>query len=156
MANYRFADAIARGRPIDVYNHGRMSRDYTYNDDIVEGVVRIAERPPTSTTTAGFGADGDESAAPASLYNIGNNRPVELERLISLVEAALGKTAIRNTREMQPGDMLTTYADIDPLFQATGFRPAVSIEAGIAKFVDWYLNYQSRANDRAARSVPSR
>lgn len=136
MAVYRFADAIVRDQPIDVYNNGQMSRDFTYVDDIVEGVLRIAEQPPSAESN-------DKSHAPAALYNIGNNSPVELERLITALEAALGKTAIRNNWGMQPGDMESTCADIEPLYQAVGFRPSTSIEAGIARFVEWHRDYHA-------------
>jgi UDP-glucuronate 4-epimerase len=132
MAIYRFAEAIAAGRPIDVYNKGKMSRDFTYIDDIVEGVLRIAEQPPQGS-----------SEPPAALFNIGNNSPVELERVIAALESSLGKKALRNNCPMQPGDMLTTYADIEPLAAAVGFRPSTSIETGIAQFVEWYCDYRA-------------
>jgi UDP-glucuronate 4-epimerase len=144
MAIYRFAEAITQGRPIDVYNGGNMSRDFTYIDDIVEGVLRIAERPPA------FASEFDKPntasmarPANAAVYNIGNNRPVELESLISILESKLGKTAVRNNCPMQAGDMATTYADIEPLAEAVGFRPSTSIEMGISKFVEWYLEYHA-------------
>ncbi len=135
MAIYKFADAIVQGRPIDVYNNGQMSRDFTYIDDIVEGVLRIAEQPPAASSTG--------PAAPSALYNIGNNSPVELDRVIAALESSLQTNALRNNCPMQPGDMLTTFADIEPLDQAVGFRPSTSIETGIARFVEWYRAYHS-------------
>jgi UDP-glucuronate 4-epimerase len=145
MAIYRFAEAIVRGEPIDVYNSGRMSRDFTYIDDIVEGVLRIADQPPAGPPTPAQDAPASPPVNAAyQLYNIGNNSPVELERLIALLEAGLGKRAVRNNCPMQPGDMLTTYADIEPLSAATGFRPSTSIEAGITKFIAWFNDYRRR------------
>lgn len=142
MAIYRFTEAIELGRPIDVYNNGQMKRDFTFIDDIVEGVLRIADQP---SAHEGNDARRDKSCprqpAPAALYNIGNNSPVELEHLISVLEARLGKKAVRNNHPMQPGDMLETSANIEPLQTAVGFRPSTSIEAGIDAFVTWYRSY---------------
>ncbi len=144
MAVYRFADAIAAGQPIDVYNSGKMSRDFTYIDDIVEGVLRIAQSLPAATTNGrDVSADGGDDSTPARLYNIGNNRPVELDHLIATLEKCLGKKAIRINHPLQPGDMLQTWADIEPLDQAVGFRPSTPIEVGIAKFVEWYRQYHA-------------
>jgi UDP-glucuronate 4-epimerase len=140
MALYKFAAAIARGEPIDVYNHGRMRRDFTYVDDVVEGVLRIADRPARSAADSESGPE-----APYALFNIGNHTPVELERLIAALEASLGRKAIRRDCEMQPGDMLETCADVGPLEQAVGFRPATSVETGVARFVEWFLDYSARA-----------
>jgi UDP-glucuronate 4-epimerase len=148
MAIYRFADAIAQGRPIDVYNNGAMKRDFTYIDDVVNGVLRIAERPPAAPATSAASDAAPGKSAPAALFNIGNNSPVELERLIAALESSLGKTATRNYCTLQPGDMLTTYADVEPLQQAVDFRPSTSIETGIARFVEWYLDYHSRRPPR--------
>jgi UDP-glucuronate 4-epimerase len=141
MAVYRFADAIVRGQAIDVYNYGRMSRDFTYIDDIVEGVLRIADRPPTASAQTDSTTDKTNAPAPSAIYNIGNNCPVELERLIAALETALGTKALRNDCPMQAGDMLTTCADIEPLYHAVGYRPATTIETGIARFVAWYRDY---------------
>ena len=146
MAIYRFAEAIVEGRPIDVYNSGQMSRDFTYIDDIVEGVLRIAQRPPVADLVkSSRGALPAQSLAPAVLYNIGNNRPVELDHVIAVIESCLGQQAIRNNCPMQPGDMTTTYADVEPLEQAVGFRPSTSIETGISRFVKWFQQYRKSA-----------
>jgi UDP-glucuronate 4-epimerase len=145
MAVYRFAEAIHEGRPIDVYHGGRASRDFTYIDDIVEGVLRIAEQPPTeSPGPSDRPMTTPTEPPPARLYNIGNNCPVEVNRLISVLEDCLGRKAIRNELPMQPGDMETTFADIEPLRQAVGFRPSTSIESGVAKFVEWYKWYHEQ------------
>jgi UDP-glucuronate 4-epimerase len=146
MALYKFADAIVQGRPIDVFNNGQLQRDFTYIDDIVEGVLRIAAQPPEAPAP-GPNTDAVASLppAPAAIYNIGNNAPVELDRLIAALEASLGRQAIRRNCGMQPGDMLTTYADIEPLHDAVRFSPATSIEEGVARFVAWYLNYHGVA-----------
>jgi UDP-glucuronate 4-epimerase len=144
MAIYRFAEAIVRGEPINVFNSGQMSRDFTYVDDIVEGVLRIAEQPPTACpeSAAGNPTQGHPQT-PAVIYNIGNNRPVELEHLIAVLESELGVKAVRNNCPMQPGDMATTYADVEPLEQAVGFRPSTSIETGIRRFVEWFQEYRA-------------
>jgi UDP-glucuronate 4-epimerase len=126
-----FAKAIVEARPIDVFNGGRMQRDFTYVDDIVEGVVRVLARPPAA----------DADGAPYAIYNIGNHEAVELTRFIATLERLLGRRAIRNLRPMQPGDVRTTYASIDRLERATGFAPHTSLEDGLARFVDWYRDY---------------
>jgi len=126
-----FANAIVEGRPIDVFNEGRMERDFTYVDDIAEGIVRVLARPPA--------ADGD--GAPYAIYNIGNHEAVALTHFIATLERLLGRPAIRNLRPMQPGDVRATYAAIDRLAQATGFAPHTSLEDGLARFVDWYRGY---------------
>ena len=144
MALYRFTEAMLAGRPIDVYNHGRMRRDFTYIDDIVEAVVRVTDRPavPNAHWT-GDAPDPATSAAPYRLYNIGNNRPVELTHLIETLEKCLGVKAKRNLLPMQPGDIPATYADVDDLADAVGFQPRTSIEDGVEKFVAWYRQYNS-------------
>src|SRR6185503_21270129 len=120
-----FAKAIVEGRPIDVFNAGRMQRDFTYVDDIVEGVVRILARPPIP--------DGDD--APYAIYNIGNHEAVELDRFIATLERLLGRAAIRHDRPMQPGDVRATYASIERLARATGFSPQTPLDVGLARFV---------------------
>ena len=144
MALYRFTEAMLAGRPIDVYNHGRMRRDFTYIDDIVEAVVRVTDRPavPNAHWT-GDAPDPATSAAPYRLYNIGNNRPVELTHLIETLEKCLGVKAKRNLLPMQPGDIPAKYADVDDLADAVGFQPRTSIEDGVEKFVAWYRQYNS-------------
>jgi UDP-glucuronate 4-epimerase len=137
MALFKFCKSILEGTPIEVFNHGNMLRDFTYIDDIVEGVVRIMEIPPVSAADDG----SDESPAPSRVYNIGNNEPVELTRLIAILEKQLGKKAIQKLLPMQPGDVPTTYADIDELSSIAGYRPHTPVEAGVGKFVEWYRQY---------------
>ncbi len=142
MALYLFTKAITEGRPIDVFNHGRMRRDFTYIDDIVEGVVRTMDRvaQPNPQWSADDPDPGTSSAA-YRIYNIGNNRPVELLHVIATLEACLGKKATKNMLPMQPGDVPETYADVDDLTRDVGFKPGTPIEEGIAKFVEWYGQY---------------
>jgi len=142
MALFLFTDAILAGRPIDVFNHGRMRRDFTYVDDIVEGVVRISDLIPAPNTDWSADApDPATSRAPYRVYNIGNNQPVELMHLIEVLEQSLGQKAEKNLLPMQPGDVPETFADIDDLARDVDFRPHTSIEEGIAKFVKWYREY---------------
>jgi UDP-glucuronate 4-epimerase len=142
MALFLFTRAILEGRPIDVYNHGRMQRDFTYIDDIIEGVVRVVERIPVPDPAwSGAVPDPGTSYAPYRLYNIGNNTPVELLRFIEVLEGALGRKAQRNFLPLQPGDVPATCADVDDLMADTGFRPATPIEEGIVRFVAWYREY---------------
>lgn len=139
MAPMLFTSAISEDRPIKVFNHGKMRRDFTYIDDIVEGIVRIQAIIPTANTDWQGGADS--SAAPYRVFNIGNNQPVELEYFITQIEKALGKPAVKEYLPMQPGDVVETYADIDALSETTGFSPATSIEEGVERFVAWYKSY---------------
>ncbi len=142
MALFIFTRKILAGEPIDVYNHGRHKRDFTYIDDIVEGVIRtldkVAEPNPQWDSDH---PDSASSRAPYRLYNIGNNQPVELMYFIETLEKALGREAKKNFLPLQPGDVPATYADIDDLTEAVGFRPSTPIEEGIQRFVDWYLDY---------------
>jgi UDP-glucuronate 4-epimerase len=135
MAVFSFIKAIFEGKPIDVFNHGKMQRDFTYIDDIVEGVLQVADRPPAS------GGATNPTAAPYKLYNIGNHQPVELMKVIEVLEKCLGKTAHKNMLPLQPGDVLATFADVDDLMRDTGFRPATPIEVGLERFVRWYQSY---------------
>lgn len=142
MALFSFTRAILEGRPIDLFNYGKHRRDFTYVDDIVEGIVRIMGHPAEPNT----GWDGDvpdpaTSTGPYRLYNIGHNEPVELLYMIELLEAALGRKAERRMLSLQPGDVVDTYADIDDLAESVGYRPATSIEDGVARFVSWYREY---------------
>ncbi len=142
MAMFLFTDAILNGRPIDVFNYGKMRRDFTYIDDIVEGVVRVSDN--VASANAAWNSDAPDpgtSAAPYRLYNIGNNNPVELMHLIETIEKKLGRTAEKNLLPIQPGDVPATYADVDALVQDVGFKPATSIEDGVGRFVDWYRDY---------------
>jgi UDP-glucuronate 4-epimerase len=142
MALFLFTRAILAGKPIDVFNHGRMRRDFTYIDDIVEGVVRVADRPAQPNPAwSGDRPDPGTSAAPYRVYNIGNNRPVELLRLIEVLEEALGRQAEKNFLPIQPGDVPATFADVDDLVRDAGFKPETPIEAGVARFVEWYRGY---------------
>ena len=137
MAYFSFTKKILNDDPIDIFNHGKMKRDFTYIDDIVEGIIRVMNhipQPQKSKITT--------SIAPYKIYNIGNNQPVTLERFINAIEKAIGKKAIRNNLPMQPGDVPITYADITELMQDVDFKPDTLIEDGIQKFVDWYMqNY---------------
>lgn len=145
MALFLFTKAILEDKPIDVFNHGKMRRDFTYIDDIVQGVFRTAEKiAEPNQDWSGDKPDPGTSKAPYRLYNIGNNQPVELSRFIEVIEQAVGKEAKKNLLPMQPGDVPATYADIEALEEAAGFRPATTIEAGVAKFVDWYREYYQR------------
>ena len=126
-----FTKAIVEGRPIDVFNGGDMARDFTYVDDVVEGVLRVLERPPAT----------DADAAPFAIYNIGNHEAVRLDAFIALLEELLGRRALRNDLPMQPGDVKATYASIERLRRATGFTPRTPLADGLARFVGWYCNY---------------
>lgn len=142
MAYYQFADRITDGRPIEVYNHGEMWRDFTYVDDVVEGVVRVLETPPEPDETwSGEHPDPATSYAPYRLYNIGRGEPVKLLRFIELLEEALGREAEKDFLPMQPGDVESTHADVTALREAVGYRPEVSLEEGIGRFVAWYRDY---------------
>lgn len=142
MAYFSFTKDILEGRPIKVFNHGKMERDFTYIDDIVEGIyklIRLAPKPNPSWDESEDGASG--SFAPYKIYNIGNNQPVELMKFISVLEEALGVEAEKTYMDMQPGDVLRTCADVSGLEKAIGFRPGTSIEEGLGAFVKWYKEY---------------
>ncbi|MDD2308842.1 MAG: NAD-dependent epimerase [Desulfuromonadaceae bacterium] len=142
MALFLFTKAIIEGRPIDVYNHGLMQRDFTYIDDIVEGVVRVMGKiPEANHDWNGNAPDPGTSSAPYRIYNIGNNNPVELIRFIEVLENALGMKAEKRLLPLQPGDVCSTYADVDDLMRDVGFRPSTSIEEGIGTFVAWYRKF---------------
>jgi UDP-glucuronate 4-epimerase len=149
MAMWIFAAAIAAGKPIKLFNHGKMRRDFTYVDDVVEAVVRLIDRPATGDPSwSGDRPDPSRSAAPWRIYNIGNNQPVELLDMISLVEKSLGRTAEKNFLPMQPGDVPETYADVDDLVRDTGFRPSTPLADGIARFIEWYREYYKAKEER--------
>lgn len=142
MALFSFTKSILEGTYIDVFNYGKMKRDFTYIDDIVEGVARIMDRVPAANARwNGKAPDPGTSFAPYKIYNIGNNSPVGLMEFIGAIEKCLGKKAKKNFLPMQPGDVPKTYADIDDLMKAVGFRPSTSIGEGIRKFVTWYKKY---------------
>jgi UDP-glucuronate 4-epimerase len=142
MALFLFTKAILEGRPIDVFNHGQMLRDFTYIDDIVEGVVRASDRiAPSNPSWSGDEPDPASSLAPYRLYNIGNHTPVPLMRLISVLEEKLGRCAEKNMLPMQAGDVPATCADVEDLMRDVGFRPETPIETGVERFVEWYRGY---------------
>ncbi len=142
MAYYSFTDAIVNGRTIDVYNNGMMERDFTYIDDITEGVARVIAREPRGEPLWDSAhPDPGSSKAPYKIYNIGNSRPVKLLKFIEIIESRLGRKASKNFLPMQPGDVVATYADVTDLVNDTGYKPVTGIETGIGKFVDWFMKY---------------
>jgi UDP-glucuronate 4-epimerase len=142
MALFMFTKAMVAGEPINVFNQGKMQRDFTYVDDIVEGIVRVIDKVPSPNPTwSGDTPDPGTSNAPYKIYNIGNNQPVELMYFIKVLENCLGKEAKKNMLPMQLGDVPATYADIDDLYNDVGFKPNTSIELGIERFVAWYKDY---------------
>ncbi|MDO7907632.1 NAD-dependent epimerase [Paenibacillus sp. JX-17] len=145
MALFRFTQAILEGKPIQLFNYGRMKRDFTYIDDIVEGIVRLIPLPPKPTS------DGDKntpmpgsSPSPYRIYNIGNHNPVPLLDFITVLEEKLGRAAQKELLPLQPGDVTETYADVTDLFKITGFKPQTSIKDGVGRFVDWYVDYYGK------------
>ncbi len=135
MAYFKFTEAIAQGKPIDVYNYGKMKRDFTYIDDVVEAMVKIIPHQPQVLN----------QQPPYKIYNLGNNNPVELGEFIKAIETALGKLARKNLLPMQPGDVVTTYADVDELITDFDFKPSTSIFQGIEQFVSWYRQYEANS-----------
>ena len=145
MALFKFTDAILSGQPIDIYNHGHMTRDFTYIDDIVEGVVRTAMKPAQSDAKfEGLNPDAGRSSAPWRIFNIGNGQPTPLLDYITALEQALGIEAQKNFLEMQPGDVVATASDTQRLDDWVGFKPDTSVQAGVEKFVRWYLYHYHR------------
>jgi UDP-glucuronate 4-epimerase len=142
MALFLFTKAIFDGKPIDVYNHGKMKRDFTYVDDIVEAISRLVPKPAAPNKEwNGNSPDPATSFSPYRIFNIGNNKPVELLRFIEVIEENLGKKAVKNFMPLQDGDVPETFADVDDLMREVDFKPATSIEAGVKNFVEWYLSY---------------
>lgn len=142
MALFIFTKAILEGKPIDVYNYGKMRRDFTYIDDIVEGILRVSDHlPQPNPDWTGMNPDPGTSKAPYKVYNIGNNKPVELMYFIEVLENCLGKKAEKNLLPMQPGDVPETCADVEDLMKDVGFRPDTPVTTGIARFVEWYRSY---------------
>ncbi len=142
MALFIFTKAILEGKTIEVYNHGKMRRDFTYVDDIVEGVIRTLDHPASPNPAwSGDKPDPGTSSAPARIYNIGNYQPVELLRFIEVLEQTIGKKAKKKLLPIQPGDVPATYADIEDLSRGVGFKPATPIEVGIPRFVQWYREF---------------
>jgi len=142
MALFIFTKAILEGKPIEVFNQGRMKRDFTYIDDVVEGIIRALDRPARPDPSwSGERPDAGTSSAPARVYNIGNHQPVELMHFIEVLEKALGRKAEKKLMPLQPGDVPATYADIEDLAREVGFKPATPIEEGIPRFVKWYREF---------------
>ncbi|QWV86335.1 NAD-dependent epimerase [Streptococcus parasuis] len=142
MAYFSFTKDILAGKPIKVFNHGKMERDFTYIDDIVEGIVKLIGKAPAANKDWDESKDDlSTSFAPYKIYNIGNNNPVQLMRFINALESALGKEAEKIYMDMQPGDVLRTYADVSDLERDINFKPSTSIEDGLKKFVEWYEEY---------------
>jgi len=144
MAYFSFTKAILEGQPVAVFNHGNMKRDFTYVDDIIEGIVRVTHKiPQPNPAWDRTKSDPSSSYAPYKLYNIGNNNPVELTKFIAILEKNLGRQAKKDMLPMQPGDVPITYADVDDLMKDVGFKPSTGLEEGIRKFVQWYREYYS-------------
>lgn len=142
MALFKFTKAIVNDEVIDVYNHGNMMRDFTYVDDIVEAISRLVKKPASPNKDwSGANPDPGSSYAPYKVYNIGNNSPVRLMEFVEAIENKLGKEAKKNYMNLQPGDVPETYANVDDLFRDINFKPETTIQDGVNKFVDWYLEY---------------
>lgn len=142
MALFLFTKAILEGMPIKIFNHGNMKRDFTYIDDIVEGIVRVIDNPPKGNENwRGDAPEPDSSTAPYKIYNIGNNRPVKLMDFILAIEEALSKKAQKDFLDMQPGDVPATWADVEDLINTLNYKPETSIQTGIKHFVDWYRDF---------------
>ncbi len=142
MALFLFTKAIIEDKPIDVFNYGKMQRDFTYIDDIVNGVIKVIDNPPKGNPSwSGKNPDPSSSKAPYKIYNIGNNNPVQLMDFIEAIEKKLGKKAKKNMLPLQPGDVPSTYADVSGLIEDFGYKPETSIQEGINNFIDWYLDF---------------
>jgi UDP-glucuronate 4-epimerase len=142
MAIFLFARAILEGRPIKLFNHGKMRRDFTYIDDVAHVILRLIDRVPQGDLQADLkGGEGEGGGAPARIYNVGNNRPEELLHVVAVLEKELGRKAVKEMLPMQPGDVMETFADIDDLAREVGFKPQTSIEDGIRDFVAWYRDH---------------
>lgn len=142
MALFLFTKAILNNEPINVFNNGKMQRDFTFIDDIVEGVIRVTDKiPEPNTEWNGDSPDPATSKAPYKVFNIGNNSPVELMSFIEIIEEKIGKKAVKNLMPIQPGDVPKTYADVDALIKYADFSPSTPLEEGIEKFIDWYREY---------------
>lgn len=143
MALFKFTEAILSGKSIDVFNHGKHRRDFTYIDDNVEGILRVLDSPALANPNWNNAPDPSSSSAPWRIYNIGNNKPVDLMEYISALEKALGKTAKKKFLPLQPGDVPDTYADVDDLVEHFQYKPSTQVDEGIQHFVDWYRDYFS-------------
>lgn len=147
MAYFKFVRAIEQNQPINVFNYGKMQRDFTYIDDVIEGIVRVMHHPPKPHHK------NENINARYKIYNIGNNKPVELLRFIKVIEKAMGKSAQKNLLPMQPGDVPRTYADVDELIRDVGFKPTTTIEQGIEKFVRWYKDFYQHQNQKVSQTA---
>jgi UDP-glucuronate 4-epimerase len=144
MAYFLFAEAISKGKPIQVFNHGKMKRDFTYIDDIIQGIINVMDKPAEPNIEwNGKNPDPASSTAPYRIYNIGNNNPVELISFIQEIEKNLGKTALKEMKEIQPGDVMATWANIDDLINEIDYKPNTTIESGIKEFIKWYTKYNN-------------
>ena len=153
MSPYLFVDAILEGRPIDVFNYGRHARDFTYIDDVVQGILRTLDRIPAPNPAWDPNRpDPATSMAPYRLYNVGNSQPVELLDFIACIERAVGRETKKNFLPMQPGDVERTSANVDDLIADVGFKPHISIEEGVRRFVDWYISYNNKHPGQFMRS----
>jgi len=142
MALFKFVRNILEGKPIEVYNYGKMERDFTYIDDIVNGIKRVLVRPPKGNPNwDGLNPDPSSSTAPYKIYNIGNGKPVKLMDFIGVMEKKLGKEGEKKMMPIQPGDVVKTWADTKDLEADTGYRPATPVETGVGKFIDWYRDF---------------
>lgn len=141
MAYFSFTKNIIEGNTIKIFNNGKMKRDFTYIDDIVEGIARLIDNPPTTDPDWTEENGSSSSWAPYKIYNIGNNHPVELMRFVNILEEKIGKEAAKEFHAMQPGDVIQTYADVSDLEKKIGFKPTTSLEEGLGQFVDWYRDY---------------
>jgi len=152
MALFMFTKNILEGRPIDVFNHGHHKRDFTYVEDIAEGVVRASDRVASvNPEWSGQQPDPATSSAPYRIYNIGNNAPVDLSSYIEVLEDCLGRKAVKNLLPLQAGDVPETFADVEDLVRDVGYKPATPVEVGIRRFVDWYLEYYKTGAPQPAR-----
>ncbi|MEM9923625.1 MAG: NAD-dependent epimerase [Cyanobacteria bacterium P01_D01_bin.50] len=147
MAYFKFVRAIEQNQPINIFNYGKMQRDFTYIDDVIEGVVRVIYHPPKPYNK------NENINARYKIYNIGNNKPIELLRFIQVIEKAMGKSAQKNLLPMQPGDVPRTYADVDELIRDIGFKPTTTIEQGIEHFVRWYKDFYQYQNQNISQSI---
>jgi UDP-glucuronate 4-epimerase len=148
MALFLFTKAILEARPIDVFNHGKMKRDFTYIDDIVTGTIKVLDKPPQGNSAwTGETPDPSSSRAPYKIYNIGNNSPVALMDFIEAIEQALARKAKKNFLPMQPGDVPATWANVDDLVKDFGYSPNVPIEEGVKRFVEWYVHFYEAHNE---------
>jgi len=146
MALFLFTKAILEDRPIDVFNHGKMKRDFTYVDDIVTGTIKVIDQPPKGNAAwTGEAPDPSSSRAPYKVYNIGNNSPVALMDFVEAIEGALNRKAEKNFLPMQPGDVPATWANVDDLVEELGYAPSVQIDEGVKRFIDWYLDFHGTA-----------